>query len=83
MDGNPYRSPTTESIDKKRRPSWVGTAVIVLAIVIYGPMTVAPLFRAITGEDTVVMLAVFGFNGVVFLGLIWLGRWLRRRSLRT
>ena len=79
-DPNPYRSPATEP-NVKKRPSWVGTAIIIFAIVVYGPMTVTPLWRAVRGIETGLMLLAFAFNGAVFVGLIWLGRWLRRRSM--
>lgn len=82
-DPNPYRAPSTQPDARPRRPSWVGTAVIVLAIVVYGPMTVTPLVRALSGKEVGLMLGVFLSNGATFAGLVWLGRWLRKRSLRS
>ena len=78
---NPYQSPEScETRERKRRPSWTGTAVIVLAVAIYGPMTFTPLFHAISGKDSGLMFLAFCVNGAVFCGLLWLGRWLRRRT---
>ena len=52
-----------------------------MAILIYGPMTITPLVRAIAGYDVGFMLLVFVGNGSIFCGLLWLGIWLRHRSL--
>jgi len=55
-----------------------------LALLIYGPMTVTPLARAFIGpsDERLIMLAAFTFNGLVFAGLLLLGRWLRRRAAK-
>jgi len=71
-------SPSSEH--RPLRPRRVGTAVLVLAVGVYGPMTVGPLAAAMIGRAPLwVGLAASAFNGTVFLGLLWLGRWMRRR----
>lgn len=78
---NPYRAPQEDGAPL-RRSSWVGWAVTGLALLVYGPMTITPLARIFTGptDERVFMLAVFAFNGLVLLGLLWLGRWLRQHT---
>jgi hypothetical protein len=80
---NPYRAPQ-EVGSPARRSSWVGWTVTGLALLVYGPMTITPLARVFIGksDERPIMLAAFTFNGLVLAGLLWLGRWLRRRAAK-
>jgi hypothetical protein len=78
-DDNPFQAPQ-EASGPPGTPAWTGIAVLVFAAVVYAPMTVLSLVRAISNSWT--MLGAFALNAVILAGLVWLGTWLIRRSRR-
>jgi hypothetical protein len=90
MEQNPYESPSEEAYlppDNRRGWRWLGTLLIVLAIVPYVPMTVTPFltlagFREKPAYITSPGLFAVGvFNGCVCVALFLGGRWLRKTGL--
>lgn len=78
---NPQPASRAELVPIGRRPSSVGTALIILTCVLYIPMVIAPLVEIfVRSGDTPPWFLVLAslFNGLVFAALIWIGRWLRR-----
>ena len=93
MGQNPYESPREptreiEPPDNRRAWRWLGTLLIVLAIVPYVPMTIGPFLaladfgkqpRHITSSG---LFAAGVFNGCVCVALFFGGRWLRKIGRR-
>jgi len=86
VEENPYRSPTelpaVELPSNTRAMRWAGVAVAAFAVLVYIPMTIAPLAMAIVEpqKELWIKLGASIFNGCVFVLLFWAGRWLRRRA---
>jgi hypothetical protein len=88
MSTNPFEPPKgmESPPDKRRAWRWVGTLLIVLAIVPYVPMTVTP-FLTLAGvyerPPYISPLGLLGagiFNGCVCAALFFGGRWLRKKG---